>query len=234
MISRRVSIGIVLFAALTLAETALADSLLETLLRVAGLTAAPSSLRDPDDRGAGTIWIAEVDLQRVAPATSDDGYRSPIFSPAGNLIALKGDRVVRVGPDGATPVQRLSGAVKLVGFDGRHPDRVVVLRDSPSAPLVVLSLETGALTPLPYDAASEAHQRMLAQIRSAQRVYGTTRVFVKTESKPGLSRRIEWTDVYVQRGDAAPRNVSSCDGTSCAQPALSADGRRVAFVKAGS
>jgi Tol biopolymer transport system component len=30
-----------------------------------------------------------------------------------------------------------------------------------------------------------------------------------------------------------PQNVSGCDGVNCGQPALSPDGRRVAFVKAG-
>ena len=60
------------------------------------------------------------------------------------------------------------------------------------------------------------------------------RVYSETESKRGLSRTIEWTDVYLRRGTAAPRNVSACDGVNCVQPALSPDGRSVAFVKAGS
>ena len=38
---------------------------------------------------------------------------------------------------------------------------------------------------------------------SAQdRVYGDTRAYTKTESKRGVSRTIEWTDVYLQRGTA--------------------------------
>jgi Tol biopolymer transport system component len=65
-------------------------------------------------------------------------------------------------------------------------------------------------------------------------VYGDTRVYTETESKRGLSRNIEWTDVYLRRSNAAPLNVSTCDGVNCIQPALSPDGRSVAFVKAGA
>ncbi len=101
------------------------------------------------------------------------------------------------------------------------------------APLGVLSLKTGKVAPLPYDAASSDQQRMLAQVRGQERVYGDASVYVKTESKAGLSRTIEWTDVYLRRGNAPPQNVSACDGVNCGQPALSPDGRRVAFVKSG-
>jgi hypothetical protein len=72
-----------------------------------------------------------------------------------------------------------------------------------------------------------------AEIRGQERDYGTTTLYLKTESKQGLSRTAEWTDVWLRRGDAGPVNVSRCDGVNCGQPALSPDGRRVAFVKAG-
>ncbi len=236
MTGPRLLSGLALVAALVVSSGAGADSLVETLLRIAGLTAAPAQLRGPGDEvEAGSIWIANLDRQTVGPVTPDGGYRSPIFSPVdGSLVALKDTTVVRVPADGGAPalVQRVAGAVKLVGFDGRNPDHVVVLLEGSSSPLGVLSLKTGTVAPLPYNSKSSDQQRMLAQIRGQERVYGTTSVYVKTESKQGLSRAIEWTDVYVRRGDAAPRNVSGCDGVSCGQPALSPDGRRVAFVKA--
>jgi hypothetical protein len=235
IIGRHVLSGVALVAVLAMSLGAVADSLVEMLLRIAGLTAAPSQLRGSEDLdGAGSIWIADLDRETASPLTPDSSYRSPVFSPAdGTLIALRGDTVVRVPVTSGMPtvIQRVTGTVKLVGFDGRNPDLVVILRDHAGAPLGVLSLKTGTLTPLPYDAASSEQQRMLAQIRGQDRVYGTTRVYVKTESKRGLSRTIEWTDVYVQQGDAERRNVSRCDGMMCGQPALSPDGRRVAFVK---
>jgi hypothetical protein len=236
MICPRLLSGVALVAALMAPSGALADSLVETLLRIAGLTVAPAQLRGPGDEGeAGSIWVANLDRQTVGPVTPDGGYRSPIFSPAdGSLVALKDAMVVRVPVEGGTPapVQRVAGVVKLVGFDGRNPDHVVVLLEGGGSPLGVLSLTTGTVARLPYDPKSSDAQRMLAQIRGQGRVYGPTTLYVKTESKQGLSRAIEWTDVYVRRGDAAPRNVSGCDGVSCGQPALSPDGRRVVFVKA--
>jgi hypothetical protein len=217
---------------------AVADTLLERLLRVAGLTAAPTQMREPgDDIGVGTIWIANLDRGVASPVTSDGDYRWPVFSPIdGSVFALNGDTVVRIPANGGRPigVQKVPSAAKLVGFDGANPDELVILLESGSSPLALLSLTNGKVTPLPYQASSTEHSGMLAQIRSQERVYGTTRVYVRTESKQGLARVIEWTDVYLRRGDETPRNVSGCDGVSCAQPALSPDGRRVAFVKARS
>jgi hypothetical protein len=109
---------------------------------------------------------------------------------------------------------------------------VVVLLDNPASPIAIISMQTGRITSLPYDAASPEDRRMLAQVRGDERVYGDTSVYTKTETKRGLARNVEWLDVYVKRGAAAARNVSACDGVNCAQPALSADGRRVVFVKA--
>jgi hypothetical protein len=159
-----------------------------------------------------------------------------VFSPVdGSLFALKGESVVRIPPEGtpAAVLRRLTGAVKLIGFDRVSPDEIVVLLESNSSPLAVLSVKTGKLDPLPYDATSVDQQRMLAQIRGQERTYGATSVYVKTETKQGLARAVEWTDVYVRHSDSVPQNVSGCDGDNCAQPALSPDGHRVAFVRAG-
>ena len=235
MIARRRWLGVAMAAALTVSSEAVGESLVETLLRVAGLTAAPGQLRDPGDVEAGSIWVANLGRQTVAPVTSDGGYRSPVFSPDGTLFALRGDAVVRIPGEDASPVsvQTVTGAVKLVGFDGRDADAVVVLVEDRRSPLAVLSLKTGRVVPLPYDRTSADQQRLLAQIRGQRRLYGTTVLSVETESKQGQLRATEWTDVYLRRGEATPRNVSGCGGVSCGQPALSPDGSKVAFVKTG-
>jgi len=72
----------------------------------------------------------------------------------------------------------------------------------------------------------------LAETRAQERIYGDATLFVKTESRRGLSREIRWTDVYVKRGSGEPQNVSQCgDGANCTKPALSPDRKTVAFVK---
>jgi len=96
-----------------------------------------------------------------------------------------------------------------------------------ASPLGVLSLTSGRVTPLPYDAASEEQRRLVARIRSDERQYGTTGVYTNPQRRGSL----RWTDVYVRTGTAAARNVSKCDGARCGQPALSPDGRSVAFIK---
>jgi hypothetical protein len=212
------------------------ESLVDKLLRVAGLTVAPQTRGPGDDAEAGNVWIMNLDRRTAKALTTEGGYRSPVFAPAGGgVYALKGGTIVRIALDGgnAVAVQKVSGAVKLVGFDRTSTDDLVVLLDTGTAgsPLGVVSLKSGKLTPLPYDAKSSDQRLMLEQVRAQDRAYGDAFLYTKTESKRGLSRNIEWTDVYLRRGSAAPQNISTCDGLNCTQPALSADGRSVAFVK---
>jgi len=214
---------------------AAADSLIDRLLRIAGLTAAPTQMRGPGDSVTdGNLWIAARG-GTPAPLTSGGGYRSPVFEPDGSVLALKGNALLRIAPQGGggAPVHTTVGVLKLVGFDSGNADELFVLLDGGFSPLGVLSMKSGKITPLPYDGKSDAQREMLAQIRGQDRVYGNTLVYLKTETKQGLSRKTEWTDVYVKRGDAAAQNVSRCDGVSCGQPAMSADGQRIAFVMSG-
>ncbi len=212
------------------------ESFLEKLLRIAGLTAAPSQMRGPSDEVApGNIWTVPVNGEAPRPLTTDGGYRSPLFSPSnGTIYALRQNAVVRVPRAGgsAVKVQDAAGVSKLVGFDRSAPDEIVVLLDDATgSPLGALSLRSGKITRLPYDPRSNEEQRALTEVRGQVRVYGATTLYIKTETKQGLSRPVEWTDVYVQSG-GPPRNISACDGVSCGEPTLSPDGRVVAFIKA--
>jgi hypothetical protein len=213
------------------------EPLLTKLLRIAGLTAAPSQMRGPaDDAAVGNIWMVSIDRRDGRALTTDGGYRSPIFLPnSSTLLALRGNAIVRLGSAGgnSSPVRMKVGVAKLVGVDSADPSAVVVLLVTPTAgsPLASVSLQDGTATALPFDAADESQQRMLAQIRAQDRTYRETTVYTRTETKSGLSRPIEWIDVFVTRGAAPPQNVSGCDGVNCVQPALSPDGQRVVFVK---
>lgn len=231
----RLPLGLAAVLALSAAAAA-QESLLQRLLRIAGLTAAPSQLRGPAETVApGNIWIVPVDRGTPKALTLDGGYTSPIFSTEGRVYALKGDTVVQLPQEtgAGVAVHKVPRALKLVGFDAGNADELVVLLDAAagSSPLAALSLRSGRLTLLPIDPASEEQKRVIAQIRGQERSYGTTSVYTRTERRRGMSRNLEWSDVFVRSGDAAPRNVSACNGVDCVQPALSPDGRSVVFIK---
>ncbi len=230
-----IRLGVIMLTAMVAVPgNASPDTMFRKLLRVLGLTANPGQMKGPgDDLGPGDIWVVSPG-GTPAPLTAGGGYSSPIFSPAnGSLFALKGGMLVRISGDGTSVATRkIPGALKLVGFDGESPDEVVVLMESEiPSPLAILSLSSGKVTPLPYDKRAEDQRGMLAQVRGQQRVYGDATIYIKTESRQGIARTVEWTDVYLQRGGAASQNVSGCEGSNCGQPALSSDGRKVAFVK---
>jgi hypothetical protein len=236
MVFSRLSIRLLAMLALS-ATVAAQESLLQKLLRIAGLTAAPSQLRGPGEAvEPGNIWIVPADRGTPKALTLDGGYTSPIFSTDGRVYALKGDTLVRLPQEtgAGVAVHNVPRALKLVGFDAANADELVVLVDAApgSSPLGVLSLRSGRVTPLPVDPASEEQRRMLAQIRAQERTYGTTSVYTRTDRRRGMSRNIDWSDVYIRSGDGAPRNVSACNGVTCVQPALSPDGRSVVFIKA--
>lgn len=236
---RRVSTGLVAALVLSMPVVATAETLItviQKLLRIAGLTAAPAQMRGlAEEVDPGNIRIAQADRGTSKALTTDGGYTSPIFSTDGRVYALKGEMLVRLPQKtgAGVSVHKVPRVVKLVGFDRANPDELVVLLDAAAgnSPLGALSLKSGRVTPLPYDATSDEQRRMLAQIRAQEREYGTTSVYTRTEGRRGLSRYVEWIDVYIRRGTAAPRNVSACDGVSCVQPALSPDGRSVVFIK---
>ena len=114
------------------------EPLLSKLLRIAGLTAAPSQMRGPgDNAAAGDIWMASIDRRSARALTTDGGYRSPMFvNNAPVVLALRGNSVVRLGAQGGQrnpSPGRCAGIVKLVGMDSASPAEVVVLLDAPAS-----------------------------------------------------------------------------------------------------
>jgi hypothetical protein len=233
----RVFIGVAIigFALGGEASSARADDFLDRIMQVLGISATPSQMKGDSDISAGQVWIADVEDGTRTALTTDFGYRWPVYEPGGEaVIALEGDRLVRIPATNGTVkmLHKVPGMEKLVGFDRNDPDNLLVLLDKDTTPLAFLSLKTGNLTPLPYDPNSKEHRRMLSHVKGDERVYGTTGVYVKTESKQAMEGELEWSEVYLRRREAAPHKISNGAGVNCGQPSLSPDGKAVVYIRA--
>ena len=79
------------------------ETLLQRLLRIAGLTAAPSQMRAPDSQ-PGDIWLVALPDGMTRALTEGGGYRSPVFGPSDAFVyALREDVVVRIPAAGGMP-----------------------------------------------------------------------------------------------------------------------------------
>lgn len=211
------------------------------LLNFGGVGATPRPKGSAQNmESGGNIWIIQLDSLNQVQITTDGGYRSPVFLPGDEaILALKGSEVLRLpvtGEEGEV-LHTVQGIVKLVGFDKENQDDLLALfKDEEGKPYVVgvLSLQSGQMTPIPYDKESAEDRQMLSHIRGWERIYGNTTVYVQTETKRESAGTLEWTDVYIQQGDEEPVNLSQGDGVNCGHPSLSHDGRQVVFIKEGN
>jgi hypothetical protein len=229
------SISMLLIAcALAVAGNARADWI-DTVARALGISKTPSAMRGAgDDSRPGDLAVVRIEGDGRVTLTTGGLYRSPIFADGDKaLLALEGEQLVRIPLQGGEPqrLQAVPEVVKLLGVDRGDPQRVLVLvAGKQGSELAVLSLKTGKLELLPHQGKDPAERRLLSHLRGEDRIYEGVSLEVRTQSKPGLQGRIEWEDVFVQRGGEPRMNLSRCDGASCGQPALSQDGQRIAFV----
>jgi hypothetical protein len=214
-------------------------SFTERLLKFLGISASPGTLKGPGEGvSRGVLWLADLQTNTTRTLTSGDGCRSPIFLTGANeILALRGIDVVQVPAVGGEgkKIYSVAGIVKLVGASSADPGTVLILLqgDSGGRPKVgLLTVSTGAVTPVPYDPASSQDLQMVENLEGWSRTYGDRRLYVKRQSKQALSGTVEWSDVFLQVGSQPPVNVSNCDGANCGQPSLSEDGRLVVFVRA--
>jgi Tol biopolymer transport system component len=230
-------VAILLAAGSLVVATAFAaeESWIARLLRVTGLTASPARMRgSASDDISGDVWLVDVDGKHPKALTRGGRFRSPVFSPDGtSLYLLRNDVVMKIPVAGGSPSQVLAvpGATRIIGFQRDNADEVLMLVDNAAAPIGAVSLSRKAYRPLAFDGSLEGADDMLAQIRGETRTYGRIRLLVRTQSRRASGGTIEWTDIYVQDDEGAPRQVSSCNGRQCRQPALSADRASVAFIQ---
>lgn len=233
-------VAILLAAGSLIVATAFAaeESWIARLLRVTGLTASPSRMRGSvNDDISGDVWLVDVDGKHPKALTSGGRFRSPVFSPDGaSLFLLRNDALLKIPVGGGKPSQVLvvPAATKIIGFQRDNADEILMLVDNATVPIGVVSLSRKAYRPLAFDGTLDGAEDLLAQIRGETRTYGRVRLLVRSQRRRATGGIIEWTDIYVQRDEGAPQQVSSCNGKQCRQPALSSDGASVAFIQQGS
>jgi hypothetical protein len=210
----------------------------QKVLRISGISASPSTLRGPGDEVvSGEIWVVGVGTLKPKKLAPNDGYRSPVFLPKSrDILALKGQTLVRLPFVGGTPttLYTIKGVNKLVGFNQDNVDELLILRENSSGQPEVglLSLSTGRVAPIPYDQASIDDNHMIEHLRSWDRAYGDKSLYVKHQEKSTFSGTVDYVDVFLKVGKGEPVDVSNCDGVSCGQPSLSADGSLIVFIRA--
>jgi hypothetical protein len=221
---------------LLLAEVSVAqsDSFLQSLSTFLGFPAVPEPKAPRDDLAAGSVWMADL-TAKTTRRLNGENCRSPIFLRNGDVLALKGEMIVRIPLDGGTPspIHAVAGIDKLVAASNRDPDDVLVLlTDSNGRPTpAIVSLPGGAIFPVPVDFDSEDDIRGLAHLQGWDRDYGDIKLRVERVRKAALSGIREWTDVFLMREGQEAVNLTNCDDVGCGQPSLSPDRRRVVFIK---
>ncbi len=214
-------------------------SFTDKVLKFLGISDNPGTLKGPGDEvTSGEVWLADLQASTTRPLTSGDGYRSPIFLSGGSqVLALHDTDVVQVPVAGgqARKLYSVDGILKLVGNSSADAGTVLILLrgESDSRPRVgLLTVATGAVTPVPYDPGSSQDLQMLEGIEGWSRSYGDRHIYVKRQSKKALSGTVEWSDVFLEVGNQTPVDASQCEGVNCGQPSLSENGRQLVFIKA--
>jgi hypothetical protein len=215
------------------------ESFWDKLLRIAGVSATPSSLRGDDQVSSGDVWVVAI-AQKSVPRrlTHGGGYISPVFDARGqNVLALKGGDVYRIPLTGNPPIKlyTFTDVTKLVGVSRDDPDQLLVLsRDAQHLPFAaLLSIRSGALVRIPHDPHSHEDQVMLAHLAGWERVYGDALLYTEKNEREGAAGTVEFSDVYFKRARGSPINLTNGNGVSSGQPSLSTEGERVAFIRGG-
>ena len=215
------------------------SSFTEKLLRFLGISDSPGTLKGPGDEvTSGELWLADLQAKTTRVLASSEGYNSPIFlAGTREVLALRGTDVVQIPVVGGQgrKLYSVDGIVKLVGASSADAGTVLILLrgEAGGRPRVgLLTVTTGAVTPVPYDPASSQDLQMVEDLEGWSRTYGDRHIYVKRQSKQALSGTVEWSDVFLQVGNQPPVDASQCDGVNCGQPSLSENGRLLVFVKA--
>jgi hypothetical protein len=178
------------------------------------------SLSGGADRGA--VWQYDLATGVRSRIAADEGFAWPVRGSNGRVFALRdGALVTLAGADVAKPGVAIVWR-KLIGVD--EYGAVLGLVRQAQGPVPGLLSAEGVLAPV--DVAGDERAQVLALLQE-DRAYTDDRALLVTRSERGG----RGFDVYYVAG-ATRRNVSDCGDDACGQPALSADGRYVLYVRA--
>jgi hypothetical protein len=208
----------------------------QKVFRITGISAMPSTSKGPADVASGDLWVATLDSGSRLRLTRDGGYQSPIFAPDGDFVlALREGKLARVSTAGfldPEPLFPVPGVVRLLGADRETPGQVAVLVRSAEGTLDfgLLDLKDGKVRSLRSEAPAGEYQDALGKLARWDRTWqvGEPPRAVSLTVRPSSG---QGSDVYGLREGGEAVDVSRCDGERCGQPALSADGRKVVFVR---
>jgi hypothetical protein len=203
----------------------------ERIVRTLLIPPSPLNQRDPLPSDAkGKIFIVPSLGGEEHEVTSQGGFSSPIFMPGDDsLLALRGDRLLQIDLAGGAPkeIAPLPGVAKLLGFDPNRPNEVLFLVDVNSRHRIgwfdVMSKQLGTLSYFPTD---KQGQWSLKYLQDDDREVTDVRLLVKFKDPNSL-----WTDIFIQRDGKVELNLTRGSGANNRQPALSHNGRHVAFVR---
>jgi hypothetical protein len=203
----------------------------QKVLRITGISAMPSTGKGvPGDLAGGDLWMADLDGGSRLRLTRDGGYQSPVFSSDGHaVLALREGKLVRVSTSGLRdpePLFEAPGVIRLVGSDREEPERIFVLtRTAEGLDLGLLDLAHGKVRSLRPEAPTAEYRDTVARLARREQTWQIGSRMVSLEVRPADLG----SDVFYLDGAAV--DVSRCNGDLCGQPALSADGRKVIFVR---
>lgn len=233
----RIALPLVSSVTVLLCQQVTAEGLLNKLLRITGISATPSQQKAPSEEmeAGGEIWISNVKAGTLQKLSQENGFRSPIFGPNDEaVLAVKDGFIWQVSlqTGAASKLHEVAGLTKVVGIDRDDANKILVLikRGSTTAPSLLL-LTTGAIAEISYNANSPNDRKLLNHLKGWERVYGDTMVYPRAQTRESVTGTVEWQDVFLKKDDAAPVNVSRCDGANCGQPSLSGDGSKVVFIR---
>jgi hypothetical protein len=202
------------------------------VLRITGISAMPSTAKGPPESTDGDLWLATADGQSRLRLTRDGGYQSPIFGEGGDtVLALREGKLMRVATSGIAepePLFAVPGVTRLVGANREAPGQIIVLTTGGSG-LGLLDLTDRKVHSLLPTASPTEVKAALAKLARWDRTWhlGDPSREVSLLVRPtGRS-----ANVFYQTAGATPIDISHCEEDRCGQPALSADGRKVVFVR---